>query len=270
MSRASGSGPEVTVFMSHLCRTTPDQPDQPDPVSIEFATRHLDAECLFNADLARFQAEVQPIPELSLPAVVEAAKAAFRLGFSYVIRQDSDCMEVCVRHSAGAEEISLAASGTLYSPALLLANLFGIPVGVIAQAPESGQHTDKAEIAQPEPIKAVDPVEVAEAPAVEAVAVAAVAVAVEAEEPDLMGPGSPAGIPGDHPSLRLLTPEEVAAAVGLIKVMTAQARKSFTIAFRVAFEVPDNVMRIAGEITQLRHLQFIDTFNLESADEISS
>ena len=58
--------------------------------------------------------------------------------------------------------------------------------------------------------------------------------------------------------------------MGLIKVMTAQARKSFTIAFRVAFEVPDNVMRIAGEITQLRHLQFIDTFNLESADEISS
>ena len=255
--------------MSHLCRTTPDQPD---PVSIEFATRHLDAECLFNADMARFQAEVQPIPELSLPAVVEAAKAAFRLGFSYVIRQDSDCMEVCVRHSAGAEEISLAASGTLYSPALLLANLFGIPVGVIAQAqaPESEQHTDKAEIAQPEPIKAVDPVEVAETPAVEAVAVAAVAVAVEAEEPDLMGPDSPAGIPGDHPSLRLLTPEEIEAAVGLIKVMTAASRKSFTIAFRNAFEVPDNVMRIAGEITQLRHLDFIDRFNLEAAGGIAS
>ena len=189
--------------MSHLCRTTPDQPDQPDPVSIEFATRHLDAECLFNADMARFQAEVQPIPELSLPAVVEAAKAAFRLGFSYVIRQDSECMEVCVRHSAGAEEISLAASGTLYSPALLLANLFGIPVGVIAQAPESEQHTDDAEIAQPEPIKAIDPVEVAETPALEAAAATAVAISVEAEEPDLMGPDSPAGIPGDHPSLRL-------------------------------------------------------------------
>jgi hypothetical protein len=257
--------------MTHLCnRSSPDQSDQPDPISIEFATRHLDAECLFNADLARFQAGVQPIPELSLPAVVEAAKAAFRLGFSYVIRQDSECMEVCVRHSAGAEEISSAASDTLHSPALLLAGLLGIPVGVIAQSSESEQHTDDAEIAQPEPIKAIDPVEVAEAPALEAAAAIAVAVAVETEEPDLMGPDSPAGIPGDHPSLRLLAPEEIEAAVGLIKVMTAASRKSFTIAFRNAFEVPDSVMRIAGEITQLRHLQFIDTFNLESADEISS
>ena len=259
--------------MTHLCsRSSPDQPDQPDPISIEFATRHLDAECRFNADLARFQAEVQPILELSLPAVVEAARGAFKLGFSYVVRQDSECMEVCVRHSAGAEEISSAASDTLCSPALLLAGLLGIPVGVIAQTqtPESEQHTDDAEIAQPEPIKAIDPIEVAEAPALEAAAATAVAIAVEIEEPDLMGPGSPAGIPGDHPSLRLLTPEEVAAAVGLIKVMTAQARKSFTIAFRVAFEVPDNVMRIAGEITQLRHLDFIDRFNLESADGISS
>ena len=85
-----------------------------------------------------------------------------------------------------------------------------------------------------------------------------------------MGPGSPASIPGDHPSLRLLTPEEIEAAVGLIKVMTAQARKSFTIAFRVAFEVPDNVMRIAGEITQLRHLDFIDRFNMEAAGGIAS
>ena len=257
--------------MTHLCsRSSPDQSDQPDPISIEFATRHLDAECLFNADLARFQAEVQPIPELSLPAVVEAARGAFKLGFSYVVRQDSECMEVCVRHSAGAEEISSAASDTLCSPALLLAGLLGIPVGVVAQTPDPEQHTDDAEIAQPEPIKAIDPIEVAEAPAVEAVAVAAVAIAVEIEEPDLMGPDSPAGIPGDHPSLRLLTPEEVAAAVGLIKVMTAASRKSFTIAFRNAFEVPDNVMRIAGEITQLRHLDFIDRFNMEAAGGISS
>jgi hypothetical protein len=89
-------------------------------------------------------------------------------------------------------------------------------------------------------------------------------------EPDLMGPDSPADLPGDHPSLRALTPDEIEAAVGLVKVMTPANRKAFAIAFRNAFEVPDNVVRIAGEITQLRHLDFIDRFNMEAAGGISS
>ena len=41
------------------------------------------AECELAAALARFQSEVTPAAEMSLPAVVEAARGAFRLGFAY-------------------------------------------------------------------------------------------------------------------------------------------------------------------------------------------
>ena len=229
--------------------------------------RHLDAECQFNADLARFQADVQPVSELSLPAVVKAARAAFQLGFCYLVRQDDIALEVVLRHSSGAEEISSADARTPCSPALLLAGLLGIPVDPTDQTPESEQHTPMPVEVHSE-LYAIDasacsvPDQVAEPPAIpepEPVA-----------EPDLMGPDSPADLPGDHPSLRALTPDEIEAAVGLVKVMTPANRKAFTIAFRNAFEVPDNVVRIAGEITQLRHLDFIDRFNLEAAGGISS
>jgi len=222
---------------------------------MELARRHYDAECAFNAALAQFQASVVPVRELSLPAIVKAAKKAFELGFCYVVRQDDVALEVCLRHEGGAEEISSAAADTVCSPALLLAGLLGIPVDPGTQTPEPEQHTDEPSEVQVEHYAVIEKTQSpADAPA----------------EPDLIGPGSPADLPGDHPSLRLLTPEEVEAAVGLVKVMTPASRKSFTIAFRTAFEVPDSVVRIAGEITQLRHLDFIDRFNLEAAGGIGA
>lgn len=235
---------------------------------MELAQRHYDAECAFNAALAQFQAGVVPVGELSLPAIVKAAKRAFELGFCYIVRQDEMALEVCLRHEGGAEEISSAAADTVCSPALLLAGLLGIPVDPGTQTPEPEQHTDEPSEVQVEHYAVIEktqsPADAAAEPA------AAVAQPAIAAEPDLIGPGSPADLPGDHPSLRLLTPEEVEAAVGLVKVMTPASRKSFTIAFRTAFEVPDNVVRIAGEITQLRHLDFIDRFNLEAAGGIGA
>ena len=238
--------------------------DQPEPMSIEMAMRLYDSDCQFNASMAEFQAEVTPISELSLVAVIEAARPAFRLGFSYAIRQDSEGLDVLLRHSGGGEDMSSVLSGTVISPALLLAGLLGIPLAMPAQASNPDQHTNEPEGVQPEQ-NAIDALTESQ-PEV----IAEPAAGPTPEEPDLIGPDSPDNIPGDHPSLRLLAPEEIEAAVGLIKVMTAQSRKSFTIAFRNAFEVPDNVMRIAGEITQLRHLQFIDRFNLEAAGGISA
>ena len=85
-----------------------------------------------------------------------------------------------------------------------------------------------------------------------------------------MGPDSPADMPGDHPTLRALTPEEIEAAVGMVKVMQPAQRKAFTIAFRNAFDVPDTVTRIASEIKQVRHLQFIDRFTVEAAGGIAA
>jgi hypothetical protein len=204
-----------------------------------------DATIAFNAALARFQAAVLPIPELSLQTVLEAARPAFLDGFCYVIRQDLDSVEVCLRHVGGAEVISSADSAALVSPAILLAGLLGIPVDPDALTSEPDQHAEEPVEVQIEPI------------------------ATCASEPDLIGPDSPADRLGDHDSLQPLTDEQVAGAVSMVKAMDAAQRKSFTIAFRHAFSIPENVLRITAEFKQQQHLDFIDRFTLEAAGGVS-
>ena len=232
--------------------------DQPEPLSLELSQRHYDADCAFAAALARFQALGVTVPELSLASIVKAARPAFSDGFCFLVRQDLDTIEVCLRHSAGAEESSIADAATLVSPALLLAGLLGIAVEPVGQAqePEVELNADDAISLCPQGSEEVKPL-IPEQPLAES-------------EPDLMGPDSPAGLPGDHPTLRLLTAEEIETAVGMVKVMTPAARKLFTIAFRNAFDIPDTVTRIATEITQVRHLHFIDRFTVEAAGGIAA
>ena len=228
-------------------------------MSVELALRLYNSDCAFNAALAKYQAGVGAIAELSLPAVVEAAKPAFALGFSYCVRQDSEEMQVVLRHADGGEEISSASGDTLFSPALLLAGLLGIPVGTSTQSSNPDQHTKGPESVQTEHYAIDALIQSVTEPVAEPAAA----------EPDLIGPDSPDDLPGDHASLRMLTPDEVELAVGWIKAMPAASRKAFTIGFRTAFEVPDNVVRIAGEIKQLRHFQFVDRFVVEAAGDIA-
>ena len=221
-----------------------------------------EAELAFNAALAQFQAALTPAADLTLASVVQSAQPAFELGFCYLVRQDSDGIDVILRHSAGAEEVSSADTATLCSPALLLAGLLGIPVAMPAQAVDPEQHTDEPDQVQPEPYA-----DDASAP-VDAEPAAEPAVAQE-PEPDLMGPDSPADRPGDHPSLTPLTQEQINAAIAMVKAMEPAQRKSFTISFRTAFDVPSSVPRITSEITQLRHLEFIDRFTVEASGGIA-
>lgn len=233
--------------------TTPIPPltEQPDPLSLELSRRHYEADCQFNAALARFQSLGATVPELSLPAVVKAAQPAFADGFCWMVHQDLETIQVTLRHTHGAEEVSVADAATLCSPALLLAGLLGIPVEPVDQAVEAEKDADDASPVSPAaPAEPIEP--------------------EDAAEPDLMGPDSPADLPGDHPTLRALTPEEVDAAVGMVKQMAPAQRKLFTIAFRDAFDVPDTVTRIASEIKQVRHLQFIDRFTVEAAGGVAA
>jgi hypothetical protein len=239
----------------------------PEPISAELALKHFEAECKFNAALAQFQSGLKPVPDLSMATVVEAAKPAFKVGFSWIVRQDADRIEVCIRHSGGAEEYSISDAATLCSPSLLLAGLLGIsvepPVPVQASNTEQqdkGQSEVRCELyaenaSSPEQaveeVQEPGPVEVENEP-------------VE-EEPDVMGPDSPPEISGDHRSLEPLTPKEIATAIKMVQVMPAQQRKSLTIAFRNAFNVPRTTLKIIGEITQKRHLDFIDRFTCEAA-----
>ena len=64
------------------------------------------AECELAEALARFQSEVRPAAEMSLAAVVEAARGAFRLGFAYTSCRGLDddgqpLLEVTVLHRGG-------------------------------------------------------------------------------------------------------------------------------------------------------------------------
>jgi len=250
-----GNGP------THLRMTPPERPlfEQPDAISLELSRRHYEADCQFNAALARFQALGITVPELSLPAVVRASQPAFDDGFCWSVRQDLEITEVTLRHKHGAEQISVADTATICSPGPLLAGLLGIPVETAGQPVEPEQHIDEPTKVQPEPSADVQSPVSPDAP-----------VEPIKPEPDLMGPDSPADMPGDHPTLRALTPEEIEAAVGMVKVMQPAQRKAFTIAFRNAFDVPDTVTRIASEIKQVRHLQFIDRFTVEAAGGIAA
>jgi len=223
-------------------------------MSAHLATLAWDAQLAFNRDLAAFQSTGAIVSELSLPAVLEAARPAFAAGFCYLVRQDSDGVEVCLRHVGGAEEISSADAATMCSPALLLAGLLGIPVDPDAQPSDPEQHTEEPVQVRSELIaaSASEP----EPPAAD-------------QEPDLMGSDSPPDRPGNHPSLQLLTAEQVAAAVLMVKQMDAAQRKSFTIAFRHAFSIDPSVLRITGEFKQQQHLDFIDRFTLEAAGGVS-
>jgi hypothetical protein len=62
-----------------------------------------------------------------------------------------------------------------------------------------------------------------------------------------------------------LTEAERGAALAMVKAMTADQRKSFTLAFRHAFSVPREEKAIAPLITQFQHLQFVDRFTGEAA-----
>ena len=97
------------------------------------------AECELAAALASFQSEVTPAAEMSLPAVVEAARGAFRLGFAYTSCRclDDDgqsLLEVTVLHRGGdqlSSQVRLSAeqAGEEFNQAArLLAQLLGIPV----------------------------------------------------------------------------------------------------------------------------------------------
>jgi hypothetical protein len=240
--------------------------EQPQLISMELSRRHFDAECAFNASLAQFQAAIRPVENLDLATIVAAAQPAFELGFCYLIRQDSQAIEVCLRHSAGAEECSSADASALCSPSLLLAGLLGIPVAMGGQASEPEQPVQH----YADPASTADPAGVEQAQGSEASAAPVIAAVAAEPEPDLMGSDSPPDRAGDHPSLRLLTAAEIEAAVGMVKVMAPPQRKAFTVAFRCAFEVSDTVTRIASEITQVRHLEFIDRFTVEAAGGIAS
>ena len=258
------------------------------------------AECELAEALARFQSEVTPASEMSLPAVVEAARGAFRLGFAYTSCRGLDdegqpLLEVTVMHRGG-DQLSSQVRLSPEEPeqeftqaARLLAQLLGIPVLSAANQAQPSK-AEALRTSAPVPaatgISAVAPltapppqeVEPAKAPASTTTAPAAEApdspeasppaapTPVPAAPADPIGPGSP-DAPGTEESLRPLGEEERETLLEMIRCLRpVEARRQFQIAFRHHFKVPKQARTIAGYISQQRHKDFVDRFERELAD----
>jgi hypothetical protein len=246
------------------------------------------AECELADALARFQSEVTPATEMSLPAVVEAARGAFRLGFAYTSCRGLDedgqpLLEVTVMHRGGDQlnsQVRLTAEEgeqEFDAAARLLAQLLGIPVlSAAKQAQQSkAEALQQVESSQAAPaVTAVTPVtepasQQADAPAAAQAPVEAAPSATSspsAAPADPIGPGSP-DAPGTEESLRPLGEEERELLLEMIRSLRpVEARRQFQIAFRHHFNVPKEARSIAGFITQQRHKDFVDRFERELAD----
>ena len=254
------------------------------------------AECELAEALARFQSEVTPASEMSLPAVVEAARGAFRLGFAYTSCRGLDddgqpLLEVTVMHRGG-DQLSSQVRLEVTEPeqeftqaARLLAQLLGIPVlpvatqaqppkaepllpvvagqaatGVTAVTPVTlppSQEPEPASAAVPSPATDSAPAETTQSPE---------PTPVTAAPADPIGPGSP-DAPGTEESLRPLAEEEREMLLEMIRCLRpVEARRQFQIAFRHHFKVPKEARAIAGYISQQRHKDFVDRFERELAD----
>ena len=209
--------------------------------------RQWQAECVLAEALSAFQANLQPATELSLAAVVTAAKPAFSMGFSFSVQSTGEGTVVVLMHKDGAQ---LSAETSSYDAdfalsARLLAGLLGIPVTQQAQ-----------------PIKAEESA---------AVPSSAAAAAVEPElvpTPDPAPPAEPAQSPQDPLGLEPLEPQEIATLTAMLKAMARSDKevwKRFTIAFRSQFQVPSTARTITDRVTQRRHADFIDRFERELA-----
>jgi hypothetical protein len=242
---------------------------------------HWQADCEMADALSAFQSQVEPAAELTLQAVVEAAKPAFRLGFSFSVRSGEEGTTVLLRHRSGSQQ---SAEGEGHDDdftlsAWLLAGLLGIPVAD-APRPSKAEEQSCADACAPPASAAAAPG--ADRPAPEAVPAPGVPPAGESAsatpeagiqaraQGEVAGGGQPDGssAEGLDPALEPLTAEEISTLTGMLKELARNDReawKQFSLAFREHFAVPRTARTITDRISQRRHAEFIDRFERELA-----
>ena len=243
---------------------------------------HWQADCEMADALSAFQSQVEPAAELTLQAVVQAAKPAFRLGFSFSVRSGEEGTTVLLRHRSGSQQ-SAEGEGpdddcTL--SARLLAGLLGIPVAD-APRPSKAEEQSCADACSAPASAAAAPD--ADSPAPETVPAPGVPPAGECAsattpEPAIQSRAQDEGTSEDlpdgssaeglDPALEPLSAEEISTLTGMLKELARNDReawKQFSLAFREHFAVPRAARTITDRITQRRHADFIDRFERELA-----
>jgi hypothetical protein len=232
--------------------------------------QHWRAEAQMAEALSEFQAQLQPARELTLLAVIEAAKPAFQRGFSFSVRSGGGGTTVLLMHKGGAQQ---SAEDDSYDAdfsisARLLAGLMGIPVDPVPRP------SKEEESAPRRGVEVVSPVLPAAGDAPQAPLEPAAEEAIP--EPDveelleLELEATAAAVPLE-PQLEPLSPEEISTLTGMLKAMARTDKESwkrFTIAFRSHFQVPSTARTITDRVNQRRHADFIDRFERELAEPI--
>jgi hypothetical protein len=196
------------------------------------------AAAAFAKALAEFQAMNPATTSYAMDDVRIAMAPAFELGFAYSVQQLIDGEEISLLHADGFIIGSIVGS---YGPGLALANLLGIqlaPAGDAAQAPALKDTASEPQAPPPAPVTP-DPDEFADA--------------------DLMGEGVPETpvLPEDRAALSEADRE---TCLAMIRALTPEQRKSFTVAFRSHFNVDKSSRVIAPHIVQVQHQKFIQSF----------
>ena len=200
-------------------------------ISTELAFRAFNADCEFSSALSELQSNSHGIT--CVPALLARAN---KHGFSWILRPSRPPIEqpweVILRHLLGFP---------------LLVTSQPHRVIDIDEGPESQKQPElnlKEETAKP--VARADP---------------------EKQITAVQG-AAPEGIEPDGPTA-LLSEQQRLAAIEMVKVLNANARKVFTNHFRSAFKIPGSERSLIPLITELQHLQFIDRFTIESSGGVA-
>ena len=202
------------------------------------------------ADLAAFQATAPMAASFDINDVVTAMEPAYKLGFAWSMEVSHDDLTVRLLHRSGWDHSSTVPTEDANEllTGQLLANLLGIRVAVSAAT------------AQPQPTVVPPTPKAAAKPQPEPQVAAPEPIAEPDEAPaDLIGEGSPDTevLPEN---LQPLSAADRDTCIAVIKAMSPDARKSFTIEFRNHFNIDREARTISGFITQVQHQQFVQAF----------
>lgn len=238
---------------------------------------HWQAEREMADALSTFQSQVEPAAELTLLAVVQAAKPAFRLGFSFSVRSSDEGTTVLLLHRSGAQQSAEIESydADFQLSARLLAGLLGIPVECLPR-PSKAEETDGDSRSSGAPAAATSAVGPEPALTAQPVAAAVLDNGAAAPEPQALVANEPAAgkealvASGDglDPALEPLSAEEISSLTAMLRELARSDKEGwrrFSTAFRRHFKVPRTARTITDRITQRRHGDFIDHFGQKLA-----
>ena len=193
----------------------------------------------FAKALAEFQAMNPATTSYDMDDVRIAMAPAFELGFAYSVQEFPDSeSKVSLLHAGGW---SIDSTFDNYGAGHALAWMLGIqlaPAGDAAQPPALKDTAPDPQAPPPAPVTP-DPDEFADA--------------------DLMGEGVPETpvLPEDRAALSEADRE---TCLAMIRALTPEQRKPFTVAFRSHFNVDKSSRVIAPHIVQVQHQKFIQSF----------